>query len=81
LLFDPLRNIIPNLVYAANGSEVVLSMIDGKIVMEDRQLLTIDEEEVIRQANIEGKKLIRRAGTALFAREMAMNRMMKEKKL
>lgn len=34
LVWEPVSNLIPNLVYAANGSEVELSMIDGKIVME-----------------------------------------------
>jgi len=80
-LFAPLRNLIPNLVYAANGSEVVLSMIDGKLVMEDRKLLTLDERKVVEQANIEGEKLLQRAKKALFSHETAMNRLMRQNKL
>ena len=34
------------LVYSANGSEVSDAIIDGKLVMRDRELLTIDEERV-----------------------------------
>jgi len=51
LVWEPVSNLIPNLVYAANGSEVELSMIDGKIVMENRRILTVDESEVIRNAS------------------------------
>lgn len=34
------------LVYAANGSEVDTVIIDGKVVLRHRELLTIDEERV-----------------------------------
>lgn len=42
----PMRNIIPNLVYSARGPEVALSAVNGKIIMRDQKILTIDEEEV-----------------------------------
>jgi 5-methylthioadenosine/S-adenosylhomocysteine deaminase len=38
----PLYNPFSHLVYAASGADVVTSIIDGKIVMRDRRLLTID---------------------------------------
>jgi 5-methylthioadenosine/S-adenosylhomocysteine deaminase len=37
------------LVYSANGSDVTTSIINGKIVMENRNLLTINEDEVIKK--------------------------------
>lgn len=43
----PLYNEYSTLVYAANGSDVITSIINGRVVMEDRQLLTIDEREVM----------------------------------
>ncbi|WP_078547820.1 amidohydrolase family protein [Litchfieldia alkalitelluris] len=46
----PIRNIVPNLVYSARGHEVEMSIIDGKIIMEDRILQTVDESQVIREA-------------------------------
>lgn len=43
---QPMNNPISALCYSANGSEVVTTIIDGKIVMENRVLIGIDEEEV-----------------------------------
>lgn len=45
----PLYNEYSHLVYAASGADVDTVVIDGKIVMENRKLLTIDEEEVMRK--------------------------------
>ena len=42
----PLNNAVAALSYSANGSEVTDVIIDGKVVMRDRELLTIDEERV-----------------------------------
>lgn len=43
----PLYNVPSHLVYAARGGDVVHSIINGRIVMRDRQLLTIDEHETL----------------------------------
>jgi cytosine/adenosine deaminase-related metal-dependent hydrolase len=58
----PPLNPVSHLVYAANGSDVETVIIDGKIVMKDRVVKTIDEEKVIRQATERGAKLLVRAG-------------------
>lgn len=42
----PNNNIISSLCYSANGSEVESVMINGKFVMKDRELLTIDYDRV-----------------------------------
>ena len=42
----PLGDPVAALVYAANGSEVDTVIIDGKVVLRHRELLTIDEERV-----------------------------------
>lgn len=44
--FQPKRSLISALSYSANGSEVDTVIIDGKIIMEKRELKTIDEEKV-----------------------------------
>ena len=45
----PLYNEYSHLVYAANGADVDTVIINGKVVMENRQLLTIDETEVMQR--------------------------------
>lgn len=45
----PKRNLVSALAYSANGSEVETVIINGRIVMEDRKILTIDEELVYHQ--------------------------------
>jgi 5-methylthioadenosine/S-adenosylhomocysteine deaminase len=43
----PLYEPVSHLVYAARGSDVRHSVIHGRVVMEDRKLLTLDVEEVM----------------------------------
>jgi 5-methylthioadenosine/S-adenosylhomocysteine deaminase len=43
-------NIFANLVYAAHGEDVDNSIIDGRLVMRDRKVTTLDEERVISEA-------------------------------
>jgi len=45
----PLYNVYSHLVYAASGADVDTVVINGQVVMENRRLLTIDEEEVMRK--------------------------------
>ena len=45
----PRNNLIAGLSYSANGSEVDTVIIDGRITMENRQILTIDEQLVYRK--------------------------------
>jgi 5-methylthioadenosine/S-adenosylhomocysteine deaminase len=42
---------VSQLVYSATASDVKTTIIDGKILMKDRRLTTIDEHSVIREAN------------------------------
>ncbi|MGB3649442.1 MAG: amidohydrolase, partial [Desulfobulbales bacterium] len=46
------------LVYAANGGDVATSIIDGKLVMLDRKILTFDVEEVMLKVRKLVKKLL-----------------------
>jgi 5-methylthioadenosine/S-adenosylhomocysteine deaminase len=45
----PLYEPASHLVYAARGADVRLSIIHGRLVMEDRKLLTIDTTEVMER--------------------------------
>jgi 5-methylthioadenosine/S-adenosylhomocysteine deaminase len=55
-LFTPLmpddpRHIYSHLVYAANGSAVDTTIVDGQILMAGRELLTMNESEILANAN------------------------------
>jgi 5-methylthioadenosine/S-adenosylhomocysteine deaminase len=56
VMFTPLAagnadQLYSHLVFAANGSAVDTTIADGRILMRGRQLLTMDEPEILRQAN------------------------------
>jgi cytosine/adenosine deaminase-related metal-dependent hydrolase len=54
-------DVVSSIVYAAQATDVRTTIIDGVVVMRDRKLLTVDEEEVINEANHESKLLVERA--------------------
>jgi 5-methylthioadenosine/S-adenosylhomocysteine deaminase len=58
----PAPDPISTIVYAAKSSDVETVIIDGQIVMRNRELQTLDEEEVIAAARREYTALIERAG-------------------
>ncbi len=47
----PRNNLLAGLSYSANGSEVDTVIIDGKITMEGRKVLTLDEKLVYQKVN------------------------------
>ncbi|HYI11688.1 MAG TPA: amidohydrolase [Thermoanaerobaculia bacterium] len=47
---QPVYSVESAIVYAASGSSVVTTIVDGRILMRRGVLLTLDEEEVIRKA-------------------------------
>jgi 5-methylthioadenosine/S-adenosylhomocysteine deaminase len=56
VMFTPLvkgnrEHLSSHLVFAANGSCVDTTIIDGQVVMEHRRVLTVDEPTVLREAN------------------------------
>ncbi len=53
----PMYNPYSQLVYAATGHDVKHSIIDGRIVMEDKNLLTIDVEDIIGRSKEKSKKV------------------------
>lgn len=55
-------DIVSSLVYSAQPSDVDTAIIDGEIVMRERQLLTLDESETLREANTQAEGLLLRAG-------------------
>jgi 5-methylthioadenosine/S-adenosylhomocysteine deaminase len=58
----PASDVVSALVYSSEVEDVDTVIIDGRLVMRDRRILTIDEPETIATANSEAQKLIARAG-------------------
>lgn len=55
--WSPNHNKISTLVYAANCGDVDTVMVAGKIVLENKQLTTIDLERTIHEVETRGKRL------------------------
>jgi 5-methylthioadenosine/S-adenosylhomocysteine deaminase len=47
---EPMRNLVPNLVYAARGDEVDTVVINGQVVVDHGHLLTASEDEILLEA-------------------------------
>lgn len=55
-------DIMSAIVYSSQAGDVRTVIIDGSLVMRDRELLKMNEHEVIEEANRESKLLLERAG-------------------
>src|SRR5216684_1261457 len=55
-------DVVSALVYSAASSDVRTTIIDGRVVMRDGELLTLNEADVIAEANREADALTKRAG-------------------
>ena len=62
LITQPRSNVVFNIVYYATGADVDSSVIDGRVVMEKREVLTIDETEVLSSLQRRAQSLWERAG-------------------
>lgn len=61
LHMTPVAEVVSTLVYAAAATDVDTVMVDGRLVMRDRALLTLDESDVVTRANVEAGELMKRA--------------------
>ncbi|MBD8067400.1 amidohydrolase family protein [Bacillus sp. PS06] len=73
----PIRNIVPNLVYSARGHEVETSIIDGKVIMENRIIQTVDEGMVVREAQAVADAISIRAKDDILSAESDILEMMR----
>jgi 5-methylthioadenosine/S-adenosylhomocysteine deaminase len=53
----PLYNIYSHLVYAASAADVTLNVINGRVVMRNRELLTLDVERIMAEVRKIAKKI------------------------
>ena len=73
----PIRNIVPNLVYAANGSEVKLAMVAGRVLVENGRILTVEEAAIRAEAQEQAGILARRVASDPLHEGMALLQAMK----
>ena len=57
---QPLHSVTASLVYATRASDVHTVIVDGRIIMRDRQLLTLNKAEIVEQVNRSMERLARR---------------------
>jgi 5-methylthioadenosine/S-adenosylhomocysteine deaminase len=68
----PVRNIVPNLVYAGSGHEVRTVMVAGRVLMRDRQVLTADEAAIRAEAQAQAEALAQRVAADPVHLSMAL---------
>ena len=54
----PDNDVCTNIVFSANGADVDTVMIDGKIIMQNRKMINLDEKEVMKQVKKIAKRLL-----------------------
>ena len=58
----PLLNPVNNLVYSATGASVRTVLIDGRVVLDEGRLTTLDERALYDRVEVLAREQIRRAG-------------------
>lgn len=54
----PENDVCANIVYSANGADVDSVMINGKMIMQNRKMINLDEKQVMKQVKKIAKKLL-----------------------
>jgi 5-methylthioadenosine/S-adenosylhomocysteine deaminase len=55
-------NLVEQLVYSANANDVLTTIVDGKVLMEDRQVVTLDPVEIEDTVRRAAEDLIEKGG-------------------
>lgn len=54
----PENDVCANIVYSANGADVETVMIDGKVIMQNRKMINLDEKQAMKQVSKIAKRLL-----------------------
>ncbi len=57
----PNYSLLDNIIFTCSGRDVEMVMVNGRIVVEGGKLCNVDEEELIRLADVKGRGLMKRA--------------------
>jgi len=55
----PRHNVLSNIVYSAKSPDIQHVIVDGKILMRDGQLTTLDEERILYEAERRAFHMVR----------------------
>lgn len=61
-------SIVPNLVYSGDGADVETVIVDGNVVMENRQVKTMDEDSILQKAQKTSEAIQERSGVRILPR-------------
>ncbi len=78
IITHPVRNVAPNIVYSARGDEVETVIIDGKIVVQDRNVLTMDEEKIMEDAQKASDEICAAAAEDFFKADSQLAKAVKK---
>lgn len=63
---EPMRNMIPNLVYSARGNEVSTVVVNGQVLYENGHYHTLDLAKIMERANLYAQQLGPRAADTFW---------------
>jgi len=66
--WHPLMDPISNLIYSADGKSVDTVIINGKIIMHHRNILTVNEREIIKNVDRASSEVMKRIGIKIEPR-------------
>jgi len=72
IIDEPVRTLVPNLIYAGTGKEVQTAVIAGRIVMRDREILTLAESEVRAEAQNQAQLIGKRVAQDPLHRDLSL---------
>jgi 5-methylthioadenosine/S-adenosylhomocysteine deaminase len=58
----PTHDVLVQLVHSVKGADVGSAMVDGRFILRDRKMLTVDEPAVLKAAASAGRNLVHRLG-------------------
>ncbi len=81
VLLRPARNIVPNLVYAETGSNVVMTMVAGQVIYQHGEYTNVDRREVAAQIAEAADRLQDAVAADPLTHDLAITRLTKEGKI
>ena len=58
----PMYNPVSNLIYSCHAGHVDTTIVDGKVLMEGRRVLTVNEDKLLEESRRRGDQITTRAG-------------------